>query len=172
MMLVESIWTNFIMHWQIIKCEQWCVFSDMKPECGCVYMREHLMLNQFHVRKATAAFVAPHLIYFYVVCHLPDVCSAPGKQRAFKKGRKENQYLCPFWQPLTAQWRSCRAGEKGRLIYLRDPVEVPANLSKQSMVFNQLLLWIQVTIICIKLWLEETILFTSDEFFQKHISVL
>lgn len=54
---------------------------------------EQLKLNQLHVQKAVTAFVVSHLIYFYMVCHLPDVCSAPGKQRAFKNGRKENQYL-------------------------------------------------------------------------------
>lgn len=48
-----------------------------------------LKLNQPRIQKAITAFVAPHSIYFYVVCHLPHVCSAPGKQRAFKKVEKK-----------------------------------------------------------------------------------
>lgn len=88
MMLLSTIWVRCIISWQT-KGEQWCVLSNLKGEC---VWREHLKLNQLRVQKAITAFVAPHLVYFYVVCHLPDVCSAPGKQRAFKKGRKENQY--------------------------------------------------------------------------------
>lgn len=84
-------------------------------------MCAHLKLNQLHVQETITAFVAPHLIYFCVVCHLPDVCSAPGKQRAFKSGRKENQYPCPFSLPLTIQGHSHSTGEGSRRsIHLRD----------------------------------------------------
>lgn len=117
MMLLSTIWVRCIINWQIIRDEQWCVLCNLKAEC---VWRGRLKLNQLHVQKAITASVTPHLIYFYRVCHLPDVCSAPGKQRAFKKGRKENQYLCPFRQTLTIQWQSHSAGEESRSRHLRD----------------------------------------------------